>query len=146
VCRVNGISTRNNSGSTATTDSISRGDLTMNGILMFDNGKASNRANDVNGQAADFGSTSNAVARQLLDGSLGTGRNVLVLDPMLRRPLYTSDPDFLPRPGSPVFRANWVQPPDDGFFDQWARWNGAFGDVDWTEEWTAWPEESDLRP
>ena len=143
---VNGISVRNNTNSTATTDSITRGDLSMDGILMFDNGKASNRANDIAGQASDFGTTVNAVARELLGGTRGQGRNVMVGDPRLRRPLYGSDPDFLPRAGSPVFRANWVQPPDDGFFDQWARWNGGFGDVDWTEEWTCFHVEGDLAP
>jgi len=143
---VTGISARDNSGSTATRDSIGRGDLSMNGILMWDNGKASNRGNDLAGQAADFGTTSNANVRALLSGSLGSGQNVLVVDPLMRRPLSFSDPDFLPRAGSPIFRANWVQPPDDGFFDQSARWNGAFGDVDWTEEWTNWVQESDIRP
>jgi hypothetical protein len=146
---VNGLSARDNSGSTATRDSMSRGDLTMNGIMMFDNGKASNRANDLNGQAADFGSTSNANARSLLNGTLGSGNgngNVVIANPLMRRPLDYSDPDFLPRTGSPIFRANWVQPPDDGFFEQWARYNGAFGDEDWTEEWCYWAQESDLRP
>jgi hypothetical protein len=139
---VNGIFVRDNSGSTATKDSITRGDLSMNGILMWDNGKASGRPNTIDGQASDFTSFSNALARDLLHGS----PNVLVVDPMIRRPLYRSDPDFLPKAGSPIFRANWVQPPDDGFFDQWARWNGAFGDVDWTEEWTFWGQEGDLKP
>jgi hypothetical protein len=144
---VNGISIRENTGSTATRDSITRGDLSMNGIMMWDNGKASGRTNDVAGQAANFGtSNNNPLARELLTGTLGNGQNVLVADPMLRRPLYRSDPDFLPRAGSPVFRANWVQPPDDGFFDQWARWNGGFGDVDWTEEWTIWAQETELQP
>jgi len=143
---VTGISARDNSGSTATRDSIARGDLSMNGVVMWDNGKASNRGNDLTGQAADFGTTSNANARALLSGSLGSGQNVLVVDPLMRRPLSFSDPDFLPKAGSPIFRANWVQPPDDGFFDQSARWNGAFGDVDWTEEWTNWVQESDIKP
>jgi hypothetical protein len=142
---VNGISIRDNSGSTATRDSIARGDLSMNGIMMWDNGKAAGRTNDIGGQAANFGSTSNAVARDLLSGTLGNGQNVLISDPLLRRPLYRSDPDFLPAAGSPVFRANWVQPPDDGFFDQYARYNGGFGDIDWTEEWTIWPQEADLQ-
>jgi hypothetical protein len=148
---VNGISIRDNSGSTATHDSIASGNLSMNGILLWDNGKASSRANTVDGQASDFGISgqsgfvANTDARALLTGQLGNGKNVLSLDPMLRRPLYRSDPDFLPKAGSPVFRANWVQPPDDGFFDQWARWNGAFGDVDWTEEWTVWAQEGDLK-
>jgi hypothetical protein len=51
-----------------------------------------------------------------------------------------------PSANSPVFRANWFQPPDDGFFDQWARWNGAFGTEDWTEAWTYWAQEGDLKP
>ncbi len=143
---VNGVSIRENTGSTATHDSINRGDLSMNGILMWDNGKASGRPNTINGQASDFGSTSNQMARDLLNGAVGNGRNVLVADPLMRRPLYRSDPDFLPKPGSPIYRANWVQPPDDGFFDQWARWSGAFGDFDWTEEWTMWAQEADLHP
>ena len=115
-------------------------------MVWRDKGRASNRTNDLSGQAAHFSGTNNALAQQLLGGNRGSAGNILILDPALRRPLYTNDPDFLPRAGSPVFRANWVQPPDDGFFDQWARWNGAFGDVDWTEEWTVWPQESDLRP
>jgi len=143
---VNGISIRNNTGSTATTESITRGDLSMNGIMMWDNGKASGRANTVAGQASDFTTTSNAVARDLLTGVIGNGKNVVVADPLMRRPLFRSDPDFLPKPGSPIFRANWVQPPDDGFFDQSARYNGAFGDVDWTEEWAMWVVEADLKP
>ncbi|MFN9461078.1 MAG: hypothetical protein ACK6D7_27430, partial [Acidobacteriota bacterium] len=65
---------------------------------------------------------------------------------LLRRPLERSDPDFRPLTGSPVFRANWVQPPDDGFFDQWATWIGAFGDTDWTEEWASFAQEQDLQP
>jgi len=142
---VGGVAIRNNSGSTATTDSVTRQDLTVNGIMMWDNGKVSGRPNTLAGQAADFGSTSNAVARDLLGGIIGSGRNVVVEDPMMRRPLYRSDPDYLPRPGSPIYRSNWVQPPDDGFFDQWARWNGAFGDYDWTEEWTVWAQEIDLK-
>lgn len=142
---VNGVSIRDNSGSTATLESIQRGDLSMNGIMMWDNGKASGRPNTIDGQAADFGTTSNQMARDLLHGVVGNGKNVVVTDPMMRRPLYRSDPDFLPKAISPIFRANWVQPPDDGFFDQWANWTGGFGDVDWTQEWTTWAQEGDLK-
>jgi hypothetical protein len=53
---------------------------------------------------------------------------------------------LLPRAGFLVLRANWVQSFDDGFFDQWARWSGAFGDVNWTEEWTSFHLEEDIRP
>lgn len=45
---------------------------------------------------------------------------------------------------SPIFRAGWVQPPDDGFFDQSARFLGGMGDEDWTEEWTFWVIETDI--
>ena len=54
---VNGISIRENTGSTATHASIASGNLSMNGILMWDNGKASGRPNTIDGQAADFGTT-----------------------------------------------------------------------------------------
>ena len=46
---------------------------------------------------------------------------------------------------SPLFRAGWVAPPDDGFFDQSATFIGGIGDVDWTEEWTNWLLEADIQ-
>lgn len=107
-------------------------DLTLNGLLAWNNGTG---ANDVNGQVV-------AGFRPFIQN---TARNVLFADPMLRRPLEYSDPDFRPMTGSPVFRPGWVQPPDDGFFDQWANYIGAFGEVDWTEEWTTWAQEEDLK-
>ena len=48
--------------------------------------------------------------------------------------------------GSPIGRAGWVSPPDDGFFDQIARFIGGIGDVDWTEEWTSFLVETDVAP
>jgi hypothetical protein len=121
----------------ATLANLDSNNLTVDGILLWDNGKLSGKANTVQGQ-----STANSLA--FLSGQRGQARNVLVADPMLRRPFEPSDPDFRPRLGSPVFRANWVQPPDDTFFDQWATWIGAFGDVDWTEEWVSFHQEDDL--
>ncbi|HSB14350.1 MAG TPA: hypothetical protein VLE22_07815 [Bryobacteraceae bacterium] len=123
----------------ATLARIDSKDLTANGILMWDNGKLSGKANTVEGQ-------STSTAAPFLNGQRGEAKNVEVTDPMLRRPLEGSDPDFRPRLGSPVFRANWIQPPDDGFFDQWAAWIGAFGDQDWTEEWSSFHQEDDLKP
>jgi hypothetical protein len=115
---------------------IASGDLTMDGLLFWQNGIASGAPNTATGQvsanAATF-ITTNA-------------KNVLVADPLLRRPLERSNPDFRPLIGSPVFRANWVQPPDDGFFDQSATYIGAFGDIDWTEEWTNFIQEEDIAP
>lgn len=123
---------------TRTLENLDSGDLTMDGILLWDNGKSANRPNTLDGQVT-------AAALPFARGERGRARNVVVADPMLRRPFEYSDPDFRPRLGSPVFRANWVQPPDDGFFDQWATWIGAFGDVNWTEEWTNFLQEEDLR-
>jgi hypothetical protein len=74
------------------------------------------------------------------------GSRITFENPMLIRPLEFSDPDFRPMPGSPVRRAGYTLPPDDGFFDQWADYVGAFGDVNWTEEWTTFVQEQDLKP
>jgi hypothetical protein len=121
-----------------TLDNLDSRDLTMDGVILWDNGKSANKANTLEDQVT-------AAVLPFVSGQRGQARNVLVADPMLRRPLEYSDPDFRPRLGSPVFRANWVQPPDDGFFDQWATWSGAFGDVNWTEEWTNFIQEEDLQ-
>jgi hypothetical protein len=106
---------------------------------LWRNGANTNRPNTLEGQAV-------ASVIPFLSGQRGQARNVLVADPLLRNPFEYSNPDFRPSLGSPVFRANWVQPPDDGFFDQWATWSGAFSDIDWTEEWTSFLQEQDIRP
>ncbi|MBI1357053.1 MAG: hypothetical protein GC160_22155 [Acidobacteria bacterium] len=118
----------------ATQARLDAGELSLNGILMWKNGMFSGAANDLAGQVNDRALT--YVTTQ--------APNMMVADPMLRRPFEFSDIDFRPMLGSPVFRANWVQPPDDGFFDQTARYNGAFADVDWTEEWTTTIQEQDM--
>ncbi len=128
----------------ATMTSVDRGDLSVDGVLLFDNGKASNKANDVPGQVS--GGTNN-LALPLMQGARGRAANVGAAEPGLRRALYINDPDFRPRAGgSLVGWARWVQPPDDGFFDQSATYNGAFGEIDWTEEWTSFHVEEDVRP
>ncbi|HZO56368.1 MAG TPA: hypothetical protein VFB63_26915 [Bryobacteraceae bacterium] len=76
----------------------------------------------------------------------GSGRTFLVADPLLARPLEYSDPDLRPAPNSPAYRASFVQPPDDGFFDQSATYIGAFDQVNWMEEWTQLVQEQDLKP
>jgi hypothetical protein len=116
---------------------VSSGDFNMNGILLWDNGKNASTARDntIEGQVLE--------AFQPLAGS--SERNFVTTDPMLRRPLERSDPDFRPMFGSPVFRATWIQPPDDGFFDQWATYLGAFGERNWTEEWAMFIQEQDLQ-
>ncbi|MEJ7607478.1 MAG: hypothetical protein WKF37_14735 [Bryobacteraceae bacterium] len=111
----------------------------MNGILLWNNGRTANAPNSVAGQV-------NTDILTFAQGSRGQGRNFVVADPLLIRPLEFSDPDFRPLTGSPVFRANWIQPPDDGFFDQTANFIGAFGEVNWTEEWASFLQEQDIRP
>lgn len=117
---------------------ITSGDFSVNGILSWNNGFNTSPAAPatLEGQVVtDF--------RALLTNPAA---QFLIADTLLRRPLERSDPDFRPLTGSPVFRANWVQPPDDGFFDQWATWIGGFGDHDWTEEWATFAQEQDLQP
>jgi hypothetical protein len=128
---------------TATGDRVDDGQFTVNGLLMFDNGKASNKTNDIAGQVS--GGTNN-LATAFIQGTRGSAKNVTVADPQLRRALSGSDPDFRPKATSPVYKASWVQPPDDGFFDQSANYIGAFGDEDWTEEWTCFHIEDDVKP
>ena len=111
-------------------------DLTMDGVLFWMNGIASGAANTPTGQV-------NEPAGDFVTTQAG---NVLVADPLLRRPMEYSDPDLRPQVGSPIHRANWVQPPDDGFFDQSATFIGAFGDWDWLEEWTNLIQEQDIAP
>ena len=117
---------------------IAAGNFRVNGILSWNNG-----FNTTPAAPATLGGQVVADFRALLSSPLA---QFLLGDTLLRRPLERSDPDFRPLTGSPVFRANWVQPPDDGFFDQWATWIGAFGDTDWTEEWASFAQEQDLQP
>jgi len=73
------------------------------------------------------------------------GKNFLIADPMIVRPFEYNDPDFRGLFSRPMFRVGWVQPPDDGFFDQSARFIGGIGDENWTEEWTNWLVETDIQ-
>ncbi|MEX2300443.1 MAG: hypothetical protein WD733_05870 [Bryobacterales bacterium] len=123
----------------ATLANLDSGDLTMNGILMWMNGIASGAANTLEGNVHEE-------TVPFITGQRGTALNVTIADPMLVNPLEYSAPDFRPALGSPVYRANWVQPPDDGFFDQSANFIGAFGEIDWTEEWTMFIQEQDMTP
>ena len=119
----------------ATVDRINDGSLTLNGLLLWDNGKASGNANTLEDQ-------SNSLALPLVSDSES---NVVVTDPMMRRPLEYSDPDFRGLPGSPINQPRWVLPPDNGFFDQNAQFIGAFGEERWDEGWTVYIQEPDLQ-
>ena len=102
---------------------------------MWRNGEFSGAAPDLTGQVNARG-----------QAFFNQAPNILIANPMLRRVREFSDPDYRPMIGSPVYRANWVAPPDDGFFDQTARFSGGFGAIDWTEEWTTFIQEQDMEP
>jgi hypothetical protein len=117
---------------------INSGDFTMNGILLWNNGKEVNRPNDLANQvSSDF--------LPFARGEQGQGRNFIVADPMLLRPFELNDPDPRPRAGSPAYSPAAIAPPD-AFFDQNAAFLGAFSDDLWTREWTIFIQEQDLRP
>jgi len=124
----------------ATEAQIDNGNITMNGILLWNNNIGGNGAPTIDGQVRSGASTAFA------KGERGQGKQFLVADPMLQRPFEFNDPDFRPMPESPAFRANWVQPPDNGFFDQSARFLGAAGEAKWWEEWTNFVTDKAIKP
>ncbi|MFZ5927002.1 MAG: hypothetical protein ACOYX1_06100 [Acidobacteriota bacterium] len=119
---------------------IDNGNLTMNGILLWKNNIGTGGDATIDGQVRSGATASFA------KGERGQGRQFLAADPMLRRPFEVNDPDFRPLPNSVVFRANWVQPPDDGFFNQSARFIGAAGETKWWEEWTNFVTDKAIKP
>lgn len=119
---------------------IDNGNIRMNGILLWNNNIGSSGAATIEGQVRAGASTAFAT------GERGQGRQFMVGDPMLRRPFEVNDPDFRPMPNSAAFRANWVQPPDNGFFDQSARFIGAAGEAKWWEEWTNFVTDRAIKP
>lgn len=114
-------------------------ELTVDGILGWGNGQHANRANTVEAQFPND-------VRQFVGNNTAGVRQLVVQEPLLRRPLEYSDPDLRPATASPVFSARWISPPDDGFFDSWATWIGGMGPINWTEEWTTFVQEEDLKP
>ena len=128
------------------------GNIRMNGILVWNaridpslGGPSGANQTLQQNIANNSPSAAQTFTLNYLNGSPAGAVNTLVRNPMLHRPFEYSDPDFTAMFGSPVFRTGWVQPPDDGFYDQSARFIGAFGDVEWTEEWTMWLVESDIQ-
>jgi hypothetical protein len=117
---------------------VDNGNISMNGILLWGNGLGTTAENTVSAQV-------DANIRTFAAGTRGNGRNFMSANPMLRRPFEYSDPDFRPMTGSPAFRANWIQPPDDYFFDQTATFIGGIGDWNWTEEWTNFLQDFDIK-
>jgi hypothetical protein len=119
----------------ATRDRITAGTLEFDGIVMWNNGVRSGAANTLAGQVSARG-----------QAGLAAAPNIVIANPMLRRPMDYSDLDFRPLSASPLFHANWVQPPDSAGLEQSANYTGAFGSVDWTEEWTNFIQEQDMAP
>jgi hypothetical protein len=117
------------------------GNVTMNGILCWNTAIGTKGTNTLEGQIP---AAYNLAYAQGQKGN-GAGKNFLVADPLLSRPFQYSDPDFAALFASPIFRAGWVAPPDDGFFDQTAKFLGGVGDDDWTAEWTSWLVEQDIQ-
>ncbi len=118
------------------------GNLTMNGILCYNDNIGAKGANTLAGQIP---TAYDQLYAQGQKGN-GAGKNFLFSDPFITRPTEYSDPDFMGLFGSPLFRAGWISPPDDGFFDQTAKFIGGIGDEDWTEEWTSFLIENDIKP
>lgn len=116
------------------------GNIKMDGILMWKNNIGTNGAATVDGQIANQPTLDFAKGAR----AAGNAKNFTVLDPMMRRPFEYSDPDWRGMFGSPLFRAGWVSAPEDGFFDQSAKFIGGIGDEDWTEEWTSFLVETDI--
>ncbi|MGQ9917556.1 MAG: hypothetical protein ACUVS7_09090 [Bryobacteraceae bacterium] len=141
----NAIVTRFNSAGlhidgSAAVAQIDNGNTQMNGILLWNNNIGANGDATIEGQVREGAST------EFAKGGRGQGRQFLVADPMLRRPFEVNDPDFRPMNESVVFRANWIQPPDNGFFDQSARFLGGAGENKWWEEWTNFVTDQAIKP
>ncbi|QOY88553.1 hypothetical protein [Paludibaculum fermentans] len=123
---------------------LAAGRLSLNGILMWNNNRLNlSLPNTVEAQvtqSSPAGTDALAYANDPL-------HNFVAADPQLRRALEYSDPDLRPAIGSPALSLRWNAPPDDGFFDQWANFCGAFdGDNDWSEEWTSFLRDEDIAP
>jgi hypothetical protein len=123
------------------------GNVTMNGILCWRNNRGGSAQADTLVGNIPTGNASGVYSNAYAQGQKGNGagKNFVVADPLAARPFQYSDPDFSGLFGSPIFRSGWVAPPDDGFFDQSAKFIGGIGDEDWTEEWTSWLVEQDVQ-
>ncbi len=123
---------------TSTQEQVDNGNLSMNGILLWNNNIGSGSGDTLESQM-------HASTLTFAQGTRGQGANFVVADPKMRRPFEFNDPDFRPLPESSIFRASWVQPPDDGFFDQSARFAGGAGDAAWWQEWASFLTETAIK-
>jgi len=118
------------------------GNIKMNGLLLWNNNIGLSGAPTIQGQVP------HPVTQAYAEGTRGggTSKNFSVEDPAMIHPLELSDPDWRGMIGSPLLSAGAVAPPDDGFFDQAGDFIGGIGEVNWTEEWTSFLQETDLVP
>lgn len=130
----------------ATQAQADAGNVVMNGVLIWGNNIGANGANTLQGQVPHAYSLAFAQGQHGTANGQPSGQNFVVANPLLSNFTDWSSPDFSGMFGSPIGRAGWVSPPDDGFFDQTARFIGGIGDVDWTEEWTNFLVETDVAP
>lgn len=131
----------------ATQAEATAGNITMNGILIWKNNIGTANAPDtLPGQITQAFTLGFAQGTTGTSGGRPAAQNIVVTDPALSRPFEYSDPDFSGLFGSSTFRAGWIAPPDDGFFDQSARFVGGIGDENWVEEWTNFLIEPDIAP
>jgi hypothetical protein len=124
----------------ATQAQLDNGNLKINGLLLWNNGLGTNAPNTISGQVS-----SNAATQGCAQGTRGQCKMFVVRDPNMKRPFEWSDPDFRGYFSSPIFRTGWVQPPDDGFFDQTAYFIGGVGEKVWWEEWTSFLQDVDIK-
>lgn len=122
-----------------TQSQIGAGNITVDGVLLWNNGLGTNAANTVQGQMQPESYT-------LLTNNPDKMKNFVVENPRFRRAFEYSDPDFSGQFNSPIYKLGWIAPPDDGFFDSTVTFLGGIGEYDWTEEWTSFLRDSDIKP
>ena len=81
-----------------------------------------------------------------VNGGVGARVGFADKDPQLVNVRYQANPDPRPRLASPALRIGvGAVPPSDGVLDTSAQYIGAFGDLNWLEEWTFFGPESDYQ-
>lgn len=119
----------------ASADGADNGDLVVANSLFFGNGGVNQFADDT-AMDDDNGFDEEAF---FTDAAL---ENVVDEDPELGDAESVTAPDFVPAAGSPA--ATGAATPAGAFFDETAEYIGAFepgASEDWTEGWTAYPED-----
>lgn len=91
----------------------------------------------ISGMTKNFQSTDADFEATMADWFAANGSKVFAAnnDVMLADPFNLSNPNAMPKAGSPALTGG-ANPPDDGFFDPTAGHIGAFGKVDWTAGWS----------